>query len=58
MDDMRKWMSKGGGKFLKDIGIKSGQSVLDFGCGVGNSIIICITLSTDSFISPKLSPMS
>ena len=39
MDDMRKWMSKGGGKFLKDIGIKSGQSVLDFGCGVGNYTI-------------------
>ena len=32
-------MSKGGGKFLKDIGIKSGQSVLDFGCGVGNYTI-------------------
>ena len=39
MDDMRKWMSKGGGKFLKDIGIKRGQTVLDFGCGVGNYTI-------------------
>jgi ubiquinone/menaquinone biosynthesis C-methylase UbiE len=35
-NDMRKWMSKGGRKFLKEIGIKRGQTVLDFGCSVGN----------------------
>ena len=39
IDDMRKWMNKEGRKFLKDIGIKRGQSVLDFGCGVGNYTI-------------------
>lgn len=39
IDDLRKWIGKEGEKFLKDIGIKSGQSVLDFGCGVGNYTI-------------------
>lgn len=39
MDYMRKWMSKGGRKFLKDIGINRNQTVLDFGCGVGNYTI-------------------
>ena len=38
-DDIRKWMRIEGGKFLKDIGIKRGQTVLDFGCGVGNYTI-------------------
>ena len=38
-NDMRKWMNKTGRKFLKDIGINIGQTVLDFGCGVGNYTI-------------------
>ena len=39
IDDMRKWMGKEGERFLKDIAIKSNQSLLDFGCGVGNYAI-------------------
>jgi ubiquinone/menaquinone biosynthesis C-methylase UbiE len=39
IDEMQKWMSKEGRKFLEDIGLKEGQSVLDFGCGVGNYTI-------------------
>ena len=38
-NDLRKWMDKIGRKFLKDIGINRGQTVLDFGCGVGNYTI-------------------
>jgi ubiquinone/menaquinone biosynthesis C-methylase UbiE len=30
------WMEEAGGKFLRDIGIREGQRVLDFGCGSGN----------------------
>ena len=39
MDDMEKWIDKEGEQFLEDIGIKSDQSILDFGCGVGNYTI-------------------
>jgi ubiquinone/menaquinone biosynthesis C-methylase UbiE len=33
------WIEGAGEKFLKDIGIKAGQKVLDFGCGSGNYTI-------------------
>ncbi|MBE9483077.1 MAG: hypothetical protein IMY88_05280, partial [Chloroflexi bacterium] len=33
------WIEEAGEKFLKDIGIKRGQKVLDFGCGSGNYTI-------------------
>jgi ubiquinone/menaquinone biosynthesis C-methylase UbiE len=33
------WIKEAGEKFLKDIGIKGGQKVLDFGCGSGNYTI-------------------
>jgi ubiquinone/menaquinone biosynthesis C-methylase UbiE len=33
------WIEETGGKFLKDIGIRKGQKVLDFGCGSGNYAI-------------------
>jgi len=33
------WIEGAGEKFLKDIGIKRGQKVLDFGCGSGNYTI-------------------
>jgi ubiquinone/menaquinone biosynthesis C-methylase UbiE len=33
------WIEGTGGKFLKGIGIKKGQRVLDFGCGSGNYTI-------------------
>jgi len=38
-DDIKRWIVKEGEKFLKEIGIKSCQSILDFGCGVGNYTI-------------------
>jgi ubiquinone/menaquinone biosynthesis C-methylase UbiE len=31
-----KWMEEAGEKLLREIGIKEGQKVLDFGCGSGN----------------------
>ena len=39
INDIRKWMDKESKKFLKDIGIESDKSILDFGCGVGNYTI-------------------
>ncbi len=36
---VEKWIEEAGEKFLKDIGIKVGQRVLDFGCGSGNYTI-------------------
>lgn len=37
--DVKRWLEKDGTKFLKDIGIKEGQTVLDFGCGEGHYAI-------------------
>jgi len=37
--DIKKWLKEDGEKFLKDIGIRKGQVVLDFGCGVGHYTI-------------------
>ena len=36
---MPQWETAGGVKFLKKIGLKSGQTVLDFGCRVGHYTI-------------------
>jgi ubiquinone/menaquinone biosynthesis C-methylase UbiE len=36
---MEKWETKDGVEFLKKTGLKSGQTVLDFGCGVGHYTI-------------------
>ena len=33
--EVRKWLEKDGANFLREIGIKKGQIVLDFGCGKG-----------------------
>lgn len=38
-DDVKKWLKKDGYNFLKDIGIKRKQIVLDFGCGEGHYTI-------------------
>ena len=38
-NDMEKWQTKNGVGFLKKVGIKSGQTVLDFGCRVGHYTI-------------------
>ncbi len=34
-DSLEKWIKEDGEKLLKDIGVKKGQKVLDFGCGSG-----------------------
>ena len=34
--EVRKWMGEDGVKFLEEIGVKKGQTVLDFGCGEGH----------------------
>jgi len=37
--DVEKWLKEDGEVFSKEIGIKEGQVVLDFGCGVGHYTI-------------------
>lgn len=37
--DIQKWIEEDGEVFLKDIGIRKGQLILDFGCGVGHYTI-------------------
>jgi len=37
---MKKWMDMKGEIFLKDIGMKGNQSILDFGCELGNYTIL------------------
>jgi len=36
---VKKWIEEDGEKFLRILGIKKGQAVLDFGCGVGRYTI-------------------
>jgi len=38
-NDIDKWINKTGLAFFKDLGIRSGQKVLDFGCGWGSNAI-------------------
>ncbi|MCK5595652.1 class I SAM-dependent methyltransferase [bacterium] len=38
-NDIKKWLERDGEKFLKDIGIKNGQVVFDFGCNRGHYTI-------------------
>ena len=37
--DIERWLKAGGKIYLKDIGIKKGQVILDFGCGDGHYTI-------------------
>lgn len=37
--DVERWLKEDGEIFLRDIGIKNGQDILDFGCGVGHYTI-------------------
>jgi ubiquinone/menaquinone biosynthesis C-methylase UbiE len=36
---MERWLEREGEPFLKEVGVKEGQTVLDFGCGVGDYAI-------------------
>ena len=38
-DNVKKWIEKDGVVFLKNIGLKEGQTMLDFGCGEGHYTI-------------------
>ncbi len=38
-DDLKKWLERDGEEFLRDIGIKNGQVVFDFGCNRGHYTI-------------------
>lgn len=38
-NDVKRWLREEGEAFLKDVGIKKGQIILDFGCGVGHYTI-------------------
>ena len=37
--DVEIWIERNAEKFLKEIGIKKGMKVLDFGCGKGHYVI-------------------
>jgi len=37
--DVKRWLTRDGEAFLRDLGIKKGQVVLDFGCGAGHYAI-------------------
>ena len=37
--DIKRWLELDGEIFLRRIGIREGQTVLDFGCGAGNYVI-------------------
>ena len=38
-NDVKKWLKEGGERFLRDIGIKHEQIIVDFGCGNGHYTI-------------------
>jgi ubiquinone/menaquinone biosynthesis C-methylase UbiE len=38
-NDIKKWIQKDGVQFLKKVGLKKGQVILDFGCGEGHYTI-------------------
>ncbi|MFH1476509.1 MAG: hypothetical protein ABIH24_03320 [Verrucomicrobiota bacterium] len=38
-DHVKKWMEQGGKKFLEEVGVKKGHTVLDFGSGAGHYTI-------------------
>ena len=38
-DEIKKWLAKDGENFLRGIGIRKGQTVLDFGCNKGHYTI-------------------
>lgn len=38
-NDVKRWLKEDGERFLRDIGIKQGQFIVDFGCGAGHYTI-------------------
>ena len=38
-NDIDRWINKNGLEFFKDLGIRAGQKILDFGCGWGSNTI-------------------
>jgi len=46
--DVATWLKKDGEEFLKEVGIKEGQNVLDFGCGEGHYAIPAAKLVGDN----------
>lgn len=46
-NDVEKWVEEDGEEFLEQIGIKQGQTVLDFGCGEGHYAIPAAKLIGD-----------
>jgi len=43
---MKKWMDMEGEISLRDIGMKGNQSILDFGCGLGNyTTLVAVVVS-------------
>lgn len=38
-NSVKRWLKEGGERFLRDIGIKHGQVIVDFGCGSGHYTI-------------------
>ena len=45
--DVAHWLKKDGEEFLKEVGIKEGQTILDFGCGAGHYAIPAAKLVGD-----------
>ncbi len=43
-DNIKRWIEQKGEKFLEEVGIKKGQTVLDFGSGEGNYTILASKL--------------
>lgn len=39
--DIKRWLNLDGELFFKEMGIKAGQIVLDFGCGVSHYTMLC-----------------
>ena len=51
MTDNEIWLKKYSEKLLREVGIKKGQTVLDFGCGKGNyTIPVAKIVGQDGFV--------
>jgi len=48
MTSVKDWMEKEGENVLREIGIKKGQKILDFGCGPGNYTLLASRIVGES----------